>query len=378
MMMDKQEQAMLKHELDGIEQRVTRIYQNLSGGAITEESLAKAVAELHPDVPEENLKNDCKDLLKGIRSGSAYADKLLNLSEEDLAKELPEFLINELKDLSENEQHQYMIILYQFLCEKMDRAITKEEAIYIANASNGELLEKIGYLLKHVQVELTSDGAEIVHHCMEQLQGQYVDAVGKQYTEEERTWVLAVAMYSSTLSNDSQKVPATLIGEAVGMSVTTGHAFRNCMCYKVIPGAVAALSVAATCALAYFCIKAVVAHSLFTTLLAWAKTHYSVTMLRTFAMMGAVYAAEPAMGALQTIWDTTFTATAALTCRFAKTNSREVFMETSSQILLPAQSVTKENDVDDEVDDEDFVGNQSYEDDEDDYYDTSDQEEENY
>lgn len=377
-MMDKQEQAMLKHELDGIEQRVTRIYQNLSGGAITEESLAKAVAELHPDVPEENLKNDCKDLLKGIRSGSAYADKLLNLSEEDLAKELPEFLINELKDLSENEQHQYMIILYQFLCEKMDRAITKEEAIYIANASNGELLEKIGYLLKHVQVELTSDGAEIVHHCMEQLQGQYVDAVGKQYTEEERTWVLAVAMYSSTLSNDSQKVPATLIGEAVGMSVTTGHAFRNCMCYKVIPGAVAALSVAATCALAYFCIKAVVAHSLFTTLLAWAKTHYSVTMLRTFAMMGAVYAAEPAMGALQTIWDTTFTATAALTCRFAKTNSREVFMETSSQILLPAQSVTKENDVDDEVDDEDFVGNQSYEDDEDDYYDTSDQEEENY
>lgn len=378
MMMDKQEQAMLKHELDGIEQRVTRIYQNLSGGAITEESLAKAVAELHPDVPEENLKNDCKDLLKGIRSGSAYADKLLNLSEEDLAKELPEFLINELKDLSENEQHQYMIILYQFLCEKMDRAITKEEAIYIANASNGELLEKIGYLLKHVQVELTSDGAEIVHHCMEQLQGKYVDAVGKQYTEEERTWVLAVAMYSSTLSNDSQKVPATLIGEAVGMSVTTGHAFRNCMCYKVIPGAVAALSVAATCALAYFCIKAVVAHSLFTTLLAWAKTHYSVTMLRTFAMMGAVYAAEPAMGALQTIWDTTFTATAALTCRFAKTNSREVFMETSSQILLPAQSVTKENDVDDEVDDEDFVGNQSYEDDEDDYYDTSDQEEENY
>lgn len=377
-MMDKQEQAMLKHELDGIEQRVTRIYQNLSGGAITEESLAKAVAELHPDVPEENLKNDCKDLLKGIRSGSAYADKLLNLSEEDLAKELPEFLINELKDLSENEQHQYMIILYQFLCEKMDRAITKEEAIYIANASNGELLEKIGYLLKHVQVELTSDGAEIVHHCMEQLQGKYVDAVGKQYTEEERTWVLAVAMYSSTLSNDSQKVPATLIGEAVGMSVTTGHAFRNCMCYKVIPGAVAALSVAATCALAYFCIKAVVAHSLFTTLLAWAKTHYSVTMLRTFAMMGAVYAAEPAMGALQTIWDTTFTATAALTCRFAKTNSREVFMETSSQILLPAQSVTKENDVDDEVDDEDFVGNQSYEDDEDDYYDTSDQEEENY
>ena len=373
-MMDKQEQAMLKHELDGIEQRVTRIYQNLSGGAITEESLAKAVAELHPDVPEENLKNDCKDLLKGIRSGSAYADKLLNLSEEDLAKELPEFLINELKDLSENEQHQYMIILYQFLCEKMDRAITKEEAIYIANASNGELLEKIGYLLKHVQVELTSDGAEIVHHCMEQLQGQYVDAVGKQYTEEERTWVLAVAMYSSTLSNDSQKVPATLIGEAVGMSVTTGHAFRNCMCYKVIPCAVAALSVAATCALAYFCIKAVVAHSLFTTLLAWAKTHYSVTMLRTFAMMGAVYAAEPAMGALQTIWDTTFTATAALTCRFAKTNSREVFMETSSQILLPAQSVTKENDVDDE----DFVGNQSYEDDEDDYYDTSDQEEENY
>lgn len=377
-MMDKQEQAMLKHELDGIEQRVTRIYQNLSGGAITEESLAKAVAELHPDVPEENLKNDCKDLLKGIRSGSAYADKLLNLSEEDLAKELPEFLINELKGLSENEQHQYMIILYQFLCEKMDRAITKEEAIYIANASNGELLEKIGYLLKHVQVELTSDGAEIVHHCMEQLQGQYVDAVGKQYTEEERTWVLAAAMYSSTLSNDSQKVPATLIGEAVGMSVTTGHAFRNCMCYKVIPGAVAALSVAATCALAYFCIKAVVAHSLFTTLLAWAKTHYSVTMLRTFAMMGAVYAAEPAMGALQTIWDTTFTATAALTCRFAKTNSREVFMETNSQILLPAQSVTKENDVDDEVDDEDFVGNQSYEDDEDDYYDTSDQEEENY
>lgn len=377
-MMDKQEQAMLKHELDGIEQRVTRIYQNLSGGTITEESLAKAVAELHPDVPEENLKNDCKDLLKGIRSGSAYADKLLNLSEEDLAKELPEFLINELKGLSENEQHQYMIILYQFLCEKMDRAITKEEAIYIANASNGELLEKIGYLLKHVQVELTSDGAEIVHHCMEQLQGQYVDAVGKQYTEEERTWVLAAAMYSSTLSNDSQKVPATLIGEAVGMSVTTGHAFRNCMCYKVIPGAVAALSVAATCALAYFCIKAVVAHSLFTTLLAWAKTHYSVTMLRTFAMMGAVYAAEPAMGALQTIWDTTFTATAALTCRFAKTNSREVFMETNSQILLPAQSVTKENDVDDEVDDEDFVGNQSYEDDEDDYYDTSDQEEENY
>lgn len=377
-MMDKQEQAMLKHELDVIEQRVTRIYQNLSGGAITEESLAKAVAELHPDVPEENLKNDCKDLLKGIRSGSAYADKLLNLSEEDLAKELPEFLINELKGLSENEQHQYMIILYQFLCEKMDRAITKEEAIYIANASNGELLEKIRYLLKHVQAELTSDGAEIVHHCMEQLQGQNVDAVGKQYTEEERTWVLAAAMYSSTLSNDSQKVPATLIGETVGMSVTTGHAFRNCMCYKVIPGAVAALSVAATCALAYFCIKAVVAHSLFTTLLAWAKTHYSVTMLRTFAMMGAVYAAEPAMGALQTIWDTTFTATAALTCRFAKTNSREVFMETSNQILLPAQSVTKENDIDDEVDDEDFVGDQSYEDDEDDYYDTSDQEEENY
>lgn len=378
MMMDKQEQAMLKHELDGIEQLVRKIYQNLSGGAITEESLAMAVAELYPDVPVENLKNDCRDLINGIRSGSAYADKLLSLSEEELTKELPEFLANELKDLSEDQQHQYMIILYQFLCEKMDRAITKEEAIHIANTSNGELLKKIEYLLKHVQVELTCDTAEIVHQCMEQLQGQNVDAVGAQYTEEERTWVLAAAMYADTLQNDSQKVPATLIGEVVGMSVITGHAFRNCMCYKVIPGAVAALSVAATCVLAYFCIKAVVAHSLFTTLLAWAKTHYSVTMLRTFAMIGAAYAAEPAMGALQTIWDTTFTATAALTCRFAKTNSREVFMETSNQILLPAQSVTKENDVDCEVDDEDFVGNQSYEDDEDDYYDTSDQEEENY
>lgn len=373
-MMEKQEQAMLINELDRIEQLVTKIYQNLSGIAITEESLATAVAELCPDMTIEELEKDCKDLISGIRSGSAYADKLLSLSEEELANELPKVLVNELKDLSENQQHQYMIILYQFLCEKMDRGITKEETIHITNTSNGELLKKIKYLLKHVQVELTSDVAEIVHHCMEQLQGQNILAAGVQYTEVDHAWVLAAAMYVDSLQNDSQKVPAMLIGESVGMSVTTSHAFRNCMACKVIPGAVAALAVAATCTLAFFCIKAVVTHSLFTTLLAWAKTYYSTTMLRTFAVMGAVYAVEPTKNALQTIWDTAFTATAALTCGFAKTNSREVFMATSNQILLSDHSEAKES----SADVEDYMRDPIFENEEDDYYEIRGHEEENY
>lgn len=326
-------------ELNKIEQVINQILENLSGHSLSVETLAHAVSKLCINIPVEVLQQDCKELLEGIQSGSAYAEKLLEMSKEELEAHLPEYLKKELKEFSYNEQHQYLIILYQCLNEKMGRSITSDEAIRIANTTNDELHELVTALVKQVQIEVTDEIAEMLDDSSEDMGNKEKMLGNIPYTQEEYIWILSAAMYVARQKNSMEKIPAVLIGESIGASFVTGQSFRNCMLSKVIPTAVSALAVAATCALTYLCIKALVTHQLVLTVLEWAKAHHVVNranmkmFVKTGMIMGTTTIIEPARNILETIWDTTFTATAALTCRFMKDESRENFQNDFEKII---------------------------------------------
>lgn len=359
--MTTKEIDVLNNNLSQLDLLMSQIVENLNGEEISAKSLAYAMKNLCPNVSVEELLVDCDALLRGIQSGTTYAEELLKRVNNVDQQALPDAIRGEISNLSEDEKHQYLILLYQLMSEMIGKTLSPNEVVYIANADNEELLAKLDLLSAMAQADLTSDTADLIHAGISRLQEHELIAIPEHYTEAEKAWLMASAIYVDAINNQPEKIPATLIGEAVGVSNVTSRSFRNCMLSQVIPGAVAALSVAATCFLAYFAIKAVVTHSLFTTAFAWAKAHMHAKTFQFCVAGGIMYACEPAINVVKQIASTTFSATAALTCRYLKDEAQEVFENDYQQTwLLPETSQISaatvkdlENDDDITVDEDD-------------------------
>lgn len=331
--MDKNSRDFIVDAMERISDSVDQLYHKLSGRPLTARSLAEAMQEMgdDPSVPVEELEKTCEELLEGVRTGAAYAEQLMNISEEELDGFLPDYLQQSLKGMDADCQHQYLILVYQALREHSDERITSSEMVKIANTSNTELLDKIADLLHLVQTEEAYETIQLLNRYVGQTGSyeQLQDTHG--FTREEQNWIVAAAMYLELQPNQVEKIPAQIIGETVGASVTAGQNFRTCMLQKVIPAVVATLAVVAICAVAFLCIQAIVTHSLFATAAAWMQAHYSTSFLRTALIFGLCAVAKPVSDALQTVWDKTFTATAEITCRYRMEDAQQQYAQLQAE-----------------------------------------------
>ena len=173
-------------------------------------------------------------MLSGIRGGSERVEQLLNMTDQELEGELPQYLDRMLQNLSGDQQHQYLILLYQALRERAGYAVTKEEAIGISNTSNADLKRRVDDLLKLVQAEETSEIAQFLDESLETVDGQHFACLDSQYTEEEKSWILAAAVYADSQKWQIEKIPAALYGEVVSMSAGAAQSLFHAM-YDELP-----------------------------------------------------------------------------------------------------------------------------------------------
>lgn len=330
-----------KEQIQQITDALEKICASLSGKELNIQSLAEALETVCPNVPQEELRSDCKQLLEGIRSGEAYAGRLMEMSEDELQQELPNLIQRELSGMTGAQQHQYLILLYQLLSEQVEKPISPEETLCIANASNQEIYQRVGELAKLASAELVSQTAEQLQSDLDRIQGEEAVLSGTRYSQEEKTQILAAAMYAQMRANQPQKVPAVLVGEIVGAASYSALSLRSCILSEVIPTAVAALSVAVTCALAFLCVKAIVTHSLFLPAITWIKAHSDMAMLRIALLCVGAKAAESGYNVLRGIASSTFNATLALTCRYIKEDAQQAFLQSQPPLSLGGCADTK-------------------------------------
>ncbi len=323
-----------KEQIQQITDALEKICASLSGKELNIQSLAEALETVCPNVPQEELLSDCKQLLEGIHSGEAYAGRLMEMSEDELQQELPDLIKRELSGMTGAQQHQYLILLYQLLSEQVEKPISPEETLSIANASNQEIYQWVSELAKLASADLLSQTAEQLQSDFDQIQGEQTPLAGTGYSQGEKTQILAAAMYAQMRATQPQKVPAVLVGEIVGASNYAAHSLRSCILSKVIPTAVAALAVAATCALAFLCVKAVVTHSLFLPAVAWIKGHTSAAVLRVALIGIGAEAANRGYNVLRGIASSTFNATLALTCRYIKEDAQQTCLQNQPPLSL--------------------------------------------
>lgn len=333
--MDKQEIVSLDQVTQSVNQTMDRLYAALDGQALSAEVLAQALSRLCPDADLQELEQDCRSLLEGICSGADYAQRLLELPEEELAKVFPEQIRGMLAQMDPEQQHQYLLMLYQYLCQSVGRHVSAEEAIMAANASAEELFAMICDLSQYARAEITCETAETFHRMLRQAAEQPLPGGADRYTQQERMWVLSAAMYAQAREHHPEKIPAALIGEVVGMSGSAGQAFRNCLLQRVIPEAVAVLSVLAVGALVYFGGKALMGLSLFSSAMSWLTAKISPMII------GAVCVAhllEPVEMLIGEIYQSTYTATAAFTARFLRDEAKEAYLR-SGYVSMPGEGL---------------------------------------
>jgi len=304
--------------IDSVNRTLEHIYSTLEGKTLNAQNLAAAISEFCSYISETDLIKDCEELLEGVKRGSSFAEGMLDMTDEEVEQVLPDKICKELAVMSADQQHQYLLLLYQMLGEKAGRRISQKEAICAANASNQILLEKVIQLVKVVQVDITAETAEVVQESMEQLQENQIGSLMQNYTEEENTWILAAAVYAQAQETQLEKIPAQIIGQNIGMSAVSMKSFRNSMLSEVIPAAVSALSVIAVCGLAIFCVHAVASSALFLTASTWLQQYVNLSILRCGLIYGMAVAAPKAVNLVDTIGDKMYMATAALTCRWMR------------------------------------------------------------
>lgn len=331
-----------KESLGQLNASVTTILQGLSGKELTVHSLAEALRELCPDMPLEALTVDCEEMLSGIRSGSERVEQLLNMTDQELEGELPRYLDRMLQNLSGDQQHQYLILLYQVLRERAGDTITKEEAIGISNTSNADLKRRVDDLLKLVQAEETNEIAQFLDESLETVDEQQFACLGSQYTEEEKSWILAAAVYADSQKGQIEKIPAAFYGEVVSMSAGATRSFHDSMLRRVIPTAVAALSVAAVCAVAVLCVKAVMSCGLTATAMQWARRMAGPSLFQQYKTIGIAVLFSAAAQAGKEIYDAVFEATATLTCRYIRDDARLQFSQAAEQYPALPEEMTVE------------------------------------
>lgn len=337
--MSKQEIVTMDQITEALDQKMNRIYASLDGKELNVETLAQSLTAFFPDVPMQELEEDCQSLLDGIYSGTEYAKNLLELPEEELAKVFPDQVQAALAQMDSEQQHQYLIMLYQYLSKSVDKQITRDEAVSIANASNEDLFREICDLGQYAQAEITSETAETFHESLRQTANRPLPEGAAQYTQEERMWVQAAAMYAQARVYNPEKVPASLIGEVVGMSNSSAQAFRNCLLNRVIPTAVGVLSVVAAGTLVYFGVKALMGWSLFASAINWMTARVSPMVL---GVLCASYLMEPVSMLAEEIYQTAYTATASFTARFLRDEAREKYYQ-NHPVLMPGESVVDAN-----------------------------------
>ncbi len=337
--MSKQEIVLMDQMTETLNQNMNQIYAGLSGKELCAETLAESMASLCPGVSAQELETDCRSLLDGIHSGTAYAQNLLEMPEEELAKVFPNQVRTALEQMDPEQQHQYLIMLYQYLSQSVDKGISRDEAILIANTSNEDLFRKICDLGQYAQTEVTNETAEVLHETLRQAANQPLPEGAAQYTQEERMWVFAAAMYAQSRERNPEKIPAALIGEVVGISASSAQAFRDCLLNRVIPAAVGVLSVVAVGTLVYFGVKALMGWSLFASVLNWMTARVSPMVL---GVLCASYLLEPVSMIADEIYQTAYTATASFTARFHRDEAREKYYQ-DHPVLMPGEGLVDTN-----------------------------------
>lgn len=337
--MSMQEIVLIDQITEALNQNMNQIYAGLSGKELCAETLAESMTPLCPGVSAQELEADCRSLLDGIHSGSEYAQNLLEMPEEELAKVFPDQVRTALEQMDPVQQHQYLIMLYQYLSQSVDKQISRDEAVMIANTSNEDLFRKICDLGQYAQAEITSETADVFHETIWQAADKPLPEGADRYTQEERIWVLSAAMYAQSRENNPEKVPAALIGEVVGVSASSAEAFREKMLSQVIPAAVGVLSVLAVGALVYVGVKAIMGCSLFASVMSWMTARVSPTVLGTLCVG---YLLEPVGMIAEEIYQTAFTATVAFTTRFLRDEAREAYFR-SNPVLMPGEGLVDTN-----------------------------------
>lgn len=333
--MSNQETNMLDELTAALDQSMEQIYAGLDGKELSVETLAAALAQLCPDVSAQELEQDCQSLLDGIHHGDEFANNLLDMQEEELATVFPAQVRNALGQMDPEQQHQYLIMLYQYLCRSAGRSISREEAIAVANDSTEALFRKICDLGQYAQAELTNETAEIFHETIQKAASEPLPEGADRYTQEERMWVLAAAMYAQARENNPEKVPAALIGEVVGMSSVSTQAFRTKLLSEVIPAAVGALAVIAVGTLVFLGVKAIMGCSLFVSVMNWMTARVKPHILATLC---AAYLLEPVGNAVEEIFETAYTATAAFTTSFLRDEARDAYNR-SHPVQMPGEDL---------------------------------------
>lgn len=354
-----------------IEENVKVILDKLSGKELTEETLSEALADMCPDISEDVILQDCRDLLTGVRKGMDFSRELMKLSKEDLDAVLPGMVREKLKDMSPDKQHQYLIMFYQLLSEAVDRKISKSETIAVANAPVEVLLEKIDYLLRLAKTRLTRDAAEMVCESMESIDADNLSQEDNAYSQEEKAWVLSAAIYAENQKNHFEKIPATLIGETAGSSVSTMSSFKNCLLSDIIPAAVGILSVAAVALLAINAIDMVLAYPLFASAIATIKTGATLSTLKCGLVFGFSRLFAPA---LEKVYSGVNMLTSAITSHFIKEETEVIYdnMVSQSETVLSDFSTQYDGenaDVSSDNTEDDYNYYEEDEDDEDEEYD---------
>lgn len=328
----KDDRIVNQREIDRINQTVNELdsimgtlYRKLAGARLTEETLAAAVSDYLPDMSSEQLMEDCSSLRTGIQKGNVSFESFMSMPDEELDTFLPNQLKKELETMSEEQGHQYLLLLCQLLYEKAGHDVSSEEAVYIANISNEQLLRKVSCLMQKEQAEISTETAEFLHDGLKRIQMASTHPEKEMYTEDENTWIASAAVYIMERKNTAEKIPAEYIGEQMGFTKCWLSKFKESMLTKIIPAAVSVLAVVGVAALLFYCFKLLIANSLFMTVVSYLKKNGSLYLCQ----IGAVCLAAQL---LQFVAESTFTEAALLTSKIARDNARSLFEKRSMEI----------------------------------------------
>ena len=152
-------------------------------------------------------------------------------------------------------------------------------------------------------------------------------------------WVLSAAVYAQARENNPEKVPASLIGESVGLSTSAMQRFRTNLLSRYIPAAVGVLSVVAVGTLVFLGVKALMGWSLFASVISSMTARVNPTVLGALC---AAYLLEPIGILAETIYDTAFTATVSFNANFLRDEARETYQRSHSA-QMPGEGIVNKD-----------------------------------
>ena len=340
--MDDQMIMQIGDSLNELDAALGRIYSNLKGcGSLTAEILARAIQEDCPDVPMETLVADCEELRSGIDDGMSFADRMLTQTDEEQLQSLSDFLDKELSGMHEEQKRQYLLVLYQVLSERCGRRISSSEAIQIANEPASIIRKKAEALMLAAREELTAESAEFLNDGIRKLQMPDSFPESGNFSQGDNSWILAAAVYIRAQENQIEKIPARLIGENTGVAVSCAKSLSEVI-WDYTPSILSALAVAATCAVAFFAIKAILANSLFLSVMSWAQAHIGAQQFRIVMILGVAQVLQTVGEKLSQLHDCVYNGAAAL---MARQKCDYVMRELPDKLSAASKDIEPQNDV---------------------------------